>query len=92
MNKLFIFIFILCIILFYCFSNNFENFINKNNISYKKLPKGLWRSTCIVHDFRDPLLWTLCENDHGKYIETSINIDKCINRKIRNVNGVLECD
>lgn len=100
MNKLFLFIFIIGIILLY--------YLNQNNYKLEKfkwawgyypsisqskeLPSGTWKETCTIQDFREPLLWALCENDYGKYKETSINIDKCIDKKIRNVNGILECD
>jgi hypothetical protein len=61
------------------------------NIEKFTLPRGYWRKKCIIHDYRDPFLWASCENDIGKYIETSISIDKCINKNIKNVNGILEC-
>lgn len=102
MNKLFLLILILGLIIFYCINQNIEKFTwawgyypVHNPNKYKKtkgLPTGSWRRSCIIQDFRDPLLWASCENDRGKYIEASINISKCFNRKIKNVNGVLECN
>jgi len=75
---------ILCIIfLIYCNKFNIEKFI---------LPKNSWRETCNIYDFRNPILWVSCENDRGKYIDTSINVNKCINKNIKNVDGILECE
>jgi hypothetical protein len=103
MNKLFLLILILGLIIFYCLKHNLENFAwawgyfqkirkMKYDELYKNLPRGDWINTCNVEDFRDPMLWALCQDDRGKYVETSINIDKCFDRKIRNVKGILECD
>lgn len=100
MNKLFLFIFILGLVILFCFNKYVEKFTwawgyyHKQNklAKLKGLPNGSWMNTCIVQDFRDPLLWASCETDRGKYIEASIDVAKCIKRKIRNVNGVLECD
>jgi hypothetical protein len=90
MNKnLLIYILILCIIIYYLFSNLF---IEKFTWTYNnKLPEDLWKNTCIILDYRYPLLWASCENDKGKFIDTSININKCYEDKIRNVDGILEC-
>lgn len=100
MNKLFLFIIVFLLIIFYCWNQNLEKFTwawgyfpKPGKLSkFKGLPPGAWKNTCIVQDFRDPLLWASCENDYGKHIEASIDIDKCFDRKIRNVKGVLECD
>jgi hypothetical protein len=102
MNKQFLFIFILGLVYWYCFSYNHEyftrslNYYHKNNkrstTIISNVPTGKWKDTCTVLDFRDPILWATCENDRGKYKETSINVNKCSGRRIRNVNGFLECD
>ena len=100
MNKLFLFILLLGLIIFYCLIHKMEKFTWAWGYYTKptrypqsvELPPGSWRETCIIQDFRDPLLWASCETDTGKYIETSISADKCIDRTIRNVNGTLECN
>jgi hypothetical protein len=103
MNKLFLLILILGLIVFYCLNHNLENFTwawgyfpknrkMKYDELYKILPTGDWRKTCNIQDFRGPMLWATCQNDRGKYVEASINIEKCFERKIRNVKGTLECE
>jgi len=103
MNKIFLFIFILGIVLIFCFNDKISNHINlieKFTWAFgyypkpnrKKLPPGSWSRNCIVQDYRHPFLWASCENDHGKAMDASIDAGKCIDNRIRNVNGVLECD
>ena len=102
MNKLLLFILILGLIIYWCLNQNIEKFkwawgyypkLRKNKITESKgIPEGIWRKSCIIQDFRDPLLWASCEDDHGKHIEASIDVAQCFGRKIRNVNGILECD
>jgi hypothetical protein len=97
MNKLFLFIFILGLIILFCFNKYFEKFTWAYGYYPKprlnvKLPKGSWKETCVVKDYRHPFLWAQCKDDHGKFIETSIDAGKCFETKIKNVKGTLECE
>jgi hypothetical protein len=95
MNKNILFIFILCTIIFYCFSYNLENFwawgyYPQQNII--NIPSGSWHHNCVVKDLRGSTLWTSCKNNKGKYVNASFNLNRCSNNILKNVNGFLECE
>jgi hypothetical protein len=89
-------IFILILFVILCFIFNYTTHIEKfdiydNNNKLYNLPKGFWNEKCIILDKRGPFIWASCENDKGKLVNTSIDISKCYNHRIRNFNGILEC-
>ncbi len=55
------------------------------------LPRGTWRDTCRITDWRPPILWADCKNYFGHYKSSSINLTSCYNRSIENVDGFLKC-
>jgi hypothetical protein len=88
-----IFILILLIVLYFIFNykpiEKFDIYDDRNKLY--NLPGGSWKEKCIILDSRGPFIWASCENDKGKLVDTSIDISKCYNNKIRNFNGILEC-
>ena len=86
MNKLLIICLLVLIILVFVCNYNIENF---NSLS--QINSSLSHNDCTILDYRHPFIWATCLDDKGKYIDTSIDISKCINNRIRNFNGELEC-
>lgn len=102
MDKKLLFIFILIMVFWYCFSYKLENFIwawgyytppeiftKQNNLNNST--NYSWLKTCKVNNIKGPFLWASCEDLRGKYVDTSIDTSQCYENKIKNVDGTLEC-
>lgn len=93
MNKK-IFIFLLLIFLIInIFINKIEYFgpITQINTIDLKLPKGRWLEKCRLVCWNPPILTATCQDDHNKYINSSINVDTCYTKEIHADDGHLDC-
>jgi len=106
MNNIFKYLLILLIIIYFylilnenkelftiendVFNQNIKKKSNKLN-EVKKMLKGHWRDSCILTDYRAPLLWAECKNYFGHYKNTSINLFNCTSKQLKNIDGELEC-
>jgi len=94
MNKILIILLIFITLLFLkkklC-NEEFESVIH-NNVEKKKIPPGNWNDSCLLLDYRYPLIWAECKNKKGIYKMASKDLSRCLSKNLSNIDGELHCD
>ncbi len=62
------------------------------NVKKKKLPPGNWNDSCLLLDYRYPLIWAECKNKKGIYKTASKDLSRCLSKNLSNIDGELHCD
>ena len=93
MNKILIILLIFITLLFLKKKLCKEEFksIIYNNVK-KKLPPGNWNDSCLLLDYRHPLIWAECKNKKGVYKTASKDLSRCLSKNLSNIDGELQCD
>ena len=52
---------------------------------------GSWKKSCLVPELNGNILTAICKNNGNILSDTTIDISKCINREVININGFLTC-
>jgi len=56
-----------------------------------QMPRGSWERTCRNATMRGPVLYARCDNGHGRWLSTTIDVRGCPGERIRNTWGHLTC-
>jgi len=56
------------------------------------MPRGSWAETCRGSRMRGSVLTAVCDDGHGRYRPTSIDVRACYSHRIKNSWGRLICD
>jgi len=56
-----------------------------------EFPRGSWERTCRNASMRGPILRASCDNGHGRWVYTSIDVRGCPGERLRNTWGRLTC-
>jgi len=94
MNKILIILLIFITLLFLKKKLCKEEFksIIYNNVEKKEKPPGNWNDSCLLLDYRHPLIWAECKNKKGVYKTASKDLSRCLSKNLSNIDGELHCD
>ena len=63
----------------------------RNSYGYGSPPSGSYQQSCTNARVRSSRLFATCTDANGQQIGSSIDLSRCTNRDIANVNGRLSC-